>query len=294
MRAPERLAYWRWLWRSRQWWFLRKLPPMEADTVLFTGLPGAGKTTFGTDLCIGYLRAGYRVYSNTFMRDNYTGLTARPVLTWLDVLVATIEGLESGEPTIVYIAEIEQYCDARRWSFTPVWWSHMMQQRRHMGLCLMGDCQHVGDVEVRLRRLIGRLVQTQPAPCKSWPDRPLLRLLIPGPVKYLLRRWPVFHTRDVDLQIGEDPAKWLAPGHWRRRWLKSSAFHGHASWELMPGQDFGDLSDEESKAKVEALRKRAAACNAVTDLPSYADDREPTGDDRDWGFERHAPIGESA
>lgn len=282
----ERVAYWRWLWRERQWWFLRKLPPMEMDTVLFTGLPGAGKTTFGTDLCVSYLRAGIRVYSNTFIRDNFSGRTARPVLTWLDILEATVEGLESGEPTVVYVAEIEQYCDARRWAYTPSWWSGMMQQRRHMGLCLVGDCQNVGDVEVRLRRLIGRLVQVQQPPCKSWPDRPVFRLLIPAPVKYLLRRWPMFWAQDCDIQTGDDPAKWRAPGKVRRVWLHSHAFHGHATWELMPGADLGDLSDEKSLAAVEALRKRAAACNAITDLPSYADARssDPATDDY---FERH-------
>jgi len=41
---------------------------------------------------------------------------------------------------------------------------------------------------------------------------------------------------------------------------------------------------------VEDLRQRAIACNAITHLPAYADDRDPAGDlapaDGDPGFVR--------
>lgn len=252
--------------------------------MLFTGLPGAGKGTFGADLCVRYLRAGFTVYSNMFIRDNFTGRTARPCLTWLDVLTASVCGLETEEPTIIYLAEIQQYCDARRWQATPSWWSGLMQNRRHMGLCLMGDCQSISDVEKRLRMLVGQVLQVRPAPCRGWSESGA-SWLIPPPVKYLLRRLPIFWLRQVDLELGDDPALYRAPGKWRRRWLLSHAFHGHATWELLPGLDMCDMSEEKVLAEVEALRIRAVACNAVRDLPSYADTRACTLPQA--GFERH-------
>ncbi|MDP2325834.1 MAG: hypothetical protein Q8N51_17660, partial [Gammaproteobacteria bacterium] len=110
----DRLRYWRWLFRHRQWWFMRPIPD-EFETVIFCGLPGAGKTTFGTDYVCRFLRAGYRVYANIYMRDTYTGLEARPILTWLDVMRASIEALEDGVLAIIYLAEINELCDARDW-----------------------------------------------------------------------------------------------------------------------------------------------------------------------------------
>ena len=255
--SAERVSYWRWLWAKRQWWFLRALPPSEWETVIFTGLPGAGKTTFGVDMAVRYMRRGITVYSNVYIRDTYTGQESRPVLNWVDVLRASVEGLESGEPCMIYLTEIQLMCDARNWQKTPSWWSEMMQQRRHMGLGLMADTQHLSQVEKRLRMLIGRVVQIQPSLARR-----------------VWRRVPLFAVRDVDLQVGDDPAQWTPPGKPRWVWLRSHAFHSHATWELLAGQDFGDLSDEMTLEVVEGLRQRAIACNAVSHLPSYADDRD--------------------
>lgn len=254
----ERFAYWRWLWRQRQWWFLRPLPP-EWDTVIFTGFRGAGKSTFGADLCVNYMRAGIQVYSNMYVRDNFTGQEARPVLTWLDVLRASVEALEDKDPAIIYLAEIQLMCDARRWQDTmkeAPWWSEMMQQARHMGITIMGDTQHLSQVEKRLRMLIGRVVYVEPAPLRR-----------------LWRRWPRFTTQDVDLQVNDDPGQWLPPGKRRTVWLKSHAFHGHSTWELLAGRDFGEFTEPDVIAEIESLRQRALACNAIAHLPSYADDR---------------------
>lgn len=262
----DRIGYWLWLWRARQWWFNRVLPA-EWDSVIFTGFRGHGKSTFGSDLCVSYMRRGFRVNSNMYVRDNYTGREASPVLTWLDVLRASVEAMEAREPCLIYLAEIQMLCDARRWQYTPTWWSELMQQLRHMGILLMGDTQHLSQVEKRLRMLMGRVVWVEPSPLRR-----------------MWRRWPRFTIRDVDLEVNDDPGQWLPPGKQRTVWLRSHAFHGHSSWQLLAGQDFGDLTDEQSVAEIESLRQRALVCNAVTHLPSYADARARTGTRADDGF----------
>jgi hypothetical protein len=258
--AGDHLRYWAWLWKQRQWWFLRPLPVDEFDTLLITGLPGGGKTTFGADLAITYMRRGIRVCSNVMLRDTYTGQECEPVRTWLDVLRVTVEACERKEACMVYLTEIQQMCDARRWAESPSWWSEMMQQRRHMGLGLMADTQHVDQVEKRLRLLLGRLVQVRP----SW-------------LRSLWRRWPVFCYRDMDLEVGEDPSKFMNPGRWRRKWQYSHAFHGHSSWELLSGQDFGDLTTPKALKEIEALRDRAMAANKVERLPAFTDTEAVNG-----------------
>jgi hypothetical protein len=75
----------------------------------------------------------------------------------------------------------------------------------------------------------------------------------------------------VDLQIGEDPAKWSIPGRWRRKWQYSHAFHGHSSWELLSGQDFGDLTTPEALKAIKKLRDRAVAANQIDRLPAFTD-----------------------
>lgn len=252
----DRLKYWPWLWKNKQFWFLRDLPP-EHQTVIFTGLPGAGKTSFGCDYVIKLMRQGYTCYSNVYMRDTLTGATARPVLTWIDVLEASVEALEKGELAVIYLSEIQMLCDARKWQATPSWWSEMMQQRRHMGLAIIADTQHINQVEKRLRMLIGSVVQVEPSPLRRrW------------------RRWPRFAIRNVDMELGDDPAQYLRPSAPRYVWLYSHAFHGHASWQLLAGQDFGDPGDEKVMARVEALRQRALRLNEVTYLPALVDDDE--------------------
>ena len=252
---PTRLSYWRWLWRHEQWWFLRPLPVDEFDTVLITGLPGAGKTTYGADLCINYMRRGIRVCSNVHLRDTFSGTECEPVLDWLDVFRVTVEACERGEACIVYLAEIQDWCDARRWQDSPEWWSQLMTSRRHMGLGLVADTQHVDQVEKRLRLLIGRLVQLRP----SW-------------LRSLWRRWPVFCWRDIDLQVGDDPSKWTTPGRWHRKWTYSHAFHGHSSWEMVPNQDFTDLKSPAALAKIAELHDRAVASNRIDRLPAFVDE----------------------
>lgn len=260
----NRVAYWRWLWTERQWWFLRAMPVDEFDTVLITGLPGHGKTTFGADMAIRYMRKGIRVCSNVYLRDTYTGQECEPVRTWLDVLRVTVEACERREACLVYLTEIQQLCDARRWQESPAWWSEMMQQRRHMGLGLIGDTQHVDQVEKRLRLLIGRLVHVRP----SW-------------LRSHWRRWPVFCFRDMDLQVGDDPSKWNIPGRWRRKWQYSHAFHGHSSWELLSGQDFGDLTTAKALKEIADLRDRALAANQIEKLPAFSDLDAVNGPDQD-------------
>lgn len=249
------LEYLQWLHHNRQMWYNRPLPPAEWDTVLFTGLPGAGKTTMGTAMAIEYLRSGVRVYSNIYLRDNLTGRVARPVLTWLDVMRAAVEALESEDPAMIYLAEIQQLCDARAWQLTPKWWSTMMQERRHLGLGLMADTQHVSQVEKRLRMLIGRIVVCEPSPLREkW------------------RRWPRFVTWDADLQLGDDPA--TVPHSLSKRktvWVPSYAFHGHATWQLVRPMDISEMSEPQVLKEIAALRARAEELNKVSYLPSFAD-----------------------
>lgn len=249
----ERVGYWRWLWEQKQWWFLRKMPA-EYETCLYVGLPGAGKTSFGADRVIRLMRAGVRVYSNVYMRDTYTGREARPVLNWIDVMRASVEALEDQVTAVIYLSEINLMCDARDWQSSSRWWTDFMQQRRHMGIGLIGDTQNLSQVEKRLRLLIGRVVQVRP----SW-------------LRTVWRRWPRFVARQVDLQLATDPALFLPPGKEKTVWLYSHAFHGHATWQLLAGQDFGNLDTPEALKEIDDLRQRAIKLNEVSSLPAFAD-----------------------
>lgn len=258
----NRIGYWRWLWTHKQWWFLRELPPAEWDTVLFTGLPGSGKTVFGCGEAISYMRSGVHVASNVYIRDTFTGQEATPIRGWLDVLRQSVYACENHEPVLIYIAEIHELCDARLWQQTPAWWIELMSQRRHLGLGLMADTQHVDQVEKRLRMLIGRLVQIEPSLIRRW-----------------WRRWPVFKWRGIDMQLGDDPKDWKQPGPWKLIWQLSHAFHGHSSWELVGSQTFEDLNTPEIQAEIEDLRQRAVACNAISYLAAYPDGDAVVGSD---------------
>ncbi|MDP2325825.1 MAG: hypothetical protein Q8N51_17615, partial [Gammaproteobacteria bacterium] len=182
------------------------------------------------------------------------GLEARPILTWLDVMRASIEALEDGVLAIIYLAEINELCDARDWQYTPRWWTKFVQERRHMGVGLIGDTQHISQVEKRLRLLIGRVVQVEP-----------------GWLRRHWKRWPVFLARDVGTLPGDDPAAIQTLSKARRVWQYSHAFHGHATWELVANEDFRDLESPEAQAEIESLRIRAIELNKVTRLPAMPD-----------------------
>lgn len=250
----DRIEYWSWLWRHDQWWFKRPLP-VEYESCLYLGLPGAGKTTFGADRVIRAMRSGARVYSNVYMRDNYTGLEALPVLNWIDVMRASVEALEDGVTAIIYLAEVNMMCDARDWQKSARWWTEFMQQRRHMGIGLIGDTQNLNQVEKRLRMLLGTVVEVRP----SW-------------LRSKWRRWPAFVARQVDLHLSDDPVDWMPPGREKWVWQYSHAFHGHVTWQLLAGQDFGDLDSPEAQAEIAELRARALALNARSHLPAFSDD----------------------
>lgn len=254
----DRVGYWRHLWDSKQWWFLREIPP-EYQTCIFTGLPGHGKTTFGTDLMVRYLRQGVVVYSNIQLKDTFTGRSARPVRNWLDVMRASIEALENGWVAVIYLAEINTLCDARSWQETPRWWLEMMQERRHMGLGIMGDTQTLSQLEKRLRLLVGRVVQVRP----SW-------------LRHHWRRWPVFIADEVDILTSDDPALWLPEGKRRRYWMYSHAFHGHSTWEMVPNQSFDELDTPEARAEIDALRARAVELNKRGVIQTYDFDEKFT------------------
>jgi hypothetical protein len=243
--------YWVWLWTEREWWFIRPLP-VEYETCIYTGLPGAGKTTFGTDMVCRLLRDGVRVYSNIQMKDPFTGRAALPIHNWLDVLRASIEALEVGETSVIYLAEINTLCDARDWQYTPRWWTEFMQMRRHMGLGLMGDTQALSQLEKRLRMLVAKVIAVRP----SW-------------LRTIWRRWPVFVAQEINVNTGDDPALWLPEGKPHRWWMYSHAFHGHATWELVAAQSFEDLSSPAAQEEIERLRLRAIELNQRGVIPAF-------------------------
>ena len=252
-----KVGYWRWLYRHRQWWWQRDLPPLEYDTVIYTGLPGAGKTTYATSRVIRYLRRGVRVASNVYIRDTYTGLETEPVRCWLDVLRLSVESVERDQAIVIYLAEVQQMCDARIWQLTPPWWSELVEMRRHMGLSLILDTQHVDQIEKRLRMLVGQLVQVRP----SW-------------LRRHWRRWPRLQTRVIDMRLGDDPRDWSYQdgSDWRTEWLYSWAWHGHAHREMVGATDWEDLATPEALREIESLRQRAMAATKCELLPAWPDD----------------------
>jgi len=235
-------------------WFQRKKPAVEWDTRIYAGLPGSGKTLFMVRDCIQLLRQGVRVYANMKIRDPLTGRESLPLCGWLDMLRASVLCLEDNIPTVFAFDEIHLAADARQWASTPVWWLNLMAQRRHFGVGLIGTTQDPGQVEKRLRLLIGRVVSVRPSALRR-----------------LWGRLPLFSVQEVDMALIDVPEADSGSGAWFFTWVKADAFHGYSTRELMASLDFAELKDEEAKAEVRLLTERAIMLAGVDILPSFAD-----------------------
>lgn len=257
------LSWLSWLWNQGYFWFQRKRPHKEFSTRVYEGLPGSGKTLFMVRDCIELMRRGVVVYSNVAIRDPLTGNETLPLGGWLDMLRASVDALaevyycelKGTRPRGVVFAfdEIHLAADARSWQSTPAWWLNLMAQRRHYGVGLIGTTQHADTVEKRLRMLIGRVVRVRPSG-----------------VRGLFDSVPLFVAQDVDMALVDVPGQ-DALGKPALTWIRADAFHGYSTQELMATLDFKELSDDESRAEVAELTRRARELAAPVFIEAFVD-----------------------
>lgn len=258
----ERGRLFAWRWRERELWFLRrshKAMPLS----LYCGLPGSGKTLFGVKDAVDLLRAGENVYSNIYIRDRLTGAESGRCMTWLDMMRIAVEALERGESAFFFWDELHLHCDARAWAMTPEFLLNLFSQRRHYRIGLLATTQHADQVEKRLRTLIDVVVNVRPTGVRR-----LVRAL-------LSRELPLFWRESLDgalidaqangrLLEGQSPvmARGLA-------WAPWYAFGSYATHELVGGEDLAAYKDDEVRAIIADLTRRAMAVMEPPNITAY-------------------------
>lgn len=240
----------RFLWRERLIWFLREPPVWEFSTRIYEGQPGSGKTLAMVRDAVELMRHGVVVYSNLQIVDRVSGQRSRPMDSWLGMLRATVDCLESGDRVVFAIDEIHLMCDARNWQLTPGWWLNLMAQRRHYGIGVLGTTQDVSTVEKRLRQLVGLLVRM----------RRLVRLPTWLPGARVLNRLAWFRFQEIDGRTISDATPTGATvGAGYISWMPWYAFGGYDTRALMSSDDFAGYTDEAAAAEVAELTARARA-----------------------------------
>jgi len=244
-----RVGLWRWLFGQRYWWFQRK-KLADLPSCIYEGLPGSGKTLAMVRDVIPYLRQGYRVGSNLYIRDALTGAETVPCRSWLEMLELTLEAVRAGEPLILALDEIHNLCDAREWANTPAWWRNMMSQKRHFKLGLIGTTQALGQVEKRLRSLVAYLLRYERLP---------------------LGRMAFFRETLLDPTGVDVPGAQWATRHTRLVWVPWYAFHSYSTWQVMASDDMTAYSDDALKEKIAAMIEELQGLCDSEGLPAFAD-----------------------
>jgi len=172
-----------------------------------TGLPGAAKSYLTAQITVSLVKRNREwfkrtgkvrpVYSNLVMSDSFTEQANAPIESLRDELGEPL-GFETkpGEVFIKYWEDPEElpdmhdadvvweemgaHVDSRSWESLPLTLRRWLQQHRHRGVEIYGNCQDFADVDVAIRRLCGSLVYltkvvgsrdpsaTTPAPRVVW------------------------------------------------------------------------------------------------------------------------------
>jgi len=245
----SRFALWSWLWGERYFWFQRRKLP-DLPSCIYEGLPGSGKTLAMVRDVIPYLRNGYRVGSNLYIRDALTGRHTIPCRSWMEMLELTLEAVRDGVPLILALDEIHNLCDAREWANTPAWWRNMMSQKRHFKLGLIGTTQALGQVEKRLRSLVAYLLRYERLP---------------------LGRMAFFRETMLDPTGVDVPGAQWATRHTRLVWVPWYAFHSYSTWQVMASDDMTAYTDDALKEKIAAMIDELQELCDSEGLPAFAD-----------------------
>jgi len=252
-----------WRWRNGEYWFMRRSHKSQPLT-LYAGLPGSGKTLFGVADAVHLLRQGENVYSNVYIKDRLTGAEAGRCMTWLDMMTLAVEALERGESAYFFWDELHLHCDARAWALTPEFLLHLFAQRRHYRIGLLATTQHPDQVEKRLRTLVDVIVNVKPTG---------LRRLVRAITR---REFPLFWREELDGGLVDASAAGrVTPNEAVMgrglAWAPWYAFGSYSTHEVVGGEDLAAYKDEDVRAYIAELTKRAIAVMEPPAIESYAE-----------------------
>lgn len=246
----RRWSLYRFLWRRRYFWFLRKRHD-EFNTRIYTGLPGSSKSLWMVRDVIKLMRAGVRVASNMYIQDPMSPpdrlLCTEPCGSWLDMLRLTVDAMEKGEMIIFAFDELQNLCGARDWQKTPRWWLSLMQQRRHYGVGLIGTTQDLCLIEKSLRLLVSSLISVRFV-CWRWTRIPLC-----------VGTW-------LDGRYIDSPEKAAETATRTFDWLPWWAWHGYDTMAVIAVDDFGAYTDDEAAVLIADLTARMQALRTCEGL----------------------------
>jgi len=133
---------------------------------IITGLPGASKSYATAQKTLELVKRNMRwhkltgkvrpVRSNLVLSDEFTAWANEhhPFLTyWEDP-----EELPGMNNCDVIWEEMGAHVDSRSWESLPLSLRRWLQQHRHRGVEIYGNCQDFADIDVAVRRLVGNLV----------------------------------------------------------------------------------------------------------------------------------------
>jgi len=130
---------------------------------LVTGLPGASKsyltaqqTVFFVERNMAWFKKTGKVRvtrSNLGMSPEFRKYAGKFLETWVDP-----EELPSMENCDVIWEEMGAHIDSRSWEQLPLSLRRWVQQHRHRGVEIFGNCQDFSDIDVGVRRLVGELL----------------------------------------------------------------------------------------------------------------------------------------
>jgi len=130
---------------------------------LVTGLPGASKSYMAAQQTCEWVARNKKWYekngtfrpvrSNLKMSPEFEGYADRFLEYWEDP-----EELPHMNNVDVIWEEMGAHVDSRSWEQLPMQLRRWLQQHRHRGVEIHGNCQDYSDIDVAVRRLTGRLV----------------------------------------------------------------------------------------------------------------------------------------
>jgi len=133
---------------------------------IVTGLPGASKSYMLAQQAVNIVKRNKRWYratgtirqlkSNLVFSDKFTQWANEEhefVSYWEDP--EELPGMKNAD---VIWEEMGAHVDSRSWESLPLTLRRWLQQHRHRGIEIWGNCQDFSDVDVAIRRLTGRLL----------------------------------------------------------------------------------------------------------------------------------------
>lgn len=188
---------------------------------LIVGRRGSGKTLLATEMAIGRMRKGERVYANYAIEDVERGLRSGVIYSLLDCLTLN--------SCTVVVDEANLWTSSRQWSKIPAEVLSSWAQSRKRGLSFIFTAQH----EERVDKIIREL--------SDW----VLLCERPGVVP----RWvPLFRVQWTYLEeIGQ--VRRGALGRAEYRWVPHRVFAGYGTHDLVNAEMLADLERYQAAIK---------------------------------------------